>query len=278
MGIFRILGKIIDDFYFNGKYPMNTADSSEERTWIIIGTLWFTRQRPDHHLQCVTATVLIVEVLDGRLMREESSGQNSQTNTAFSNLFHKFIQSALVYYNDKRLATAIHGTADISKPSIATGVSIGGIAMLLKRSLEPFYYGRNYFHTLSGIVWVIATIDMVKHLKTTLGIPPAYESPYEYISALISSWLKMCPITPREENRYDLYKICAESGRHILLDLEVLMETEIKDASETGTFATWLNLIEGHVESYRTAYRTLTGIDLGAKELPKIQQEAEVLL
>ena len=59
------------------------------------------------------------------------------------------------------------------------------------------------------------------------------------------------PITPREENRYDLHKICAETGRHILLDLEVLTEIEIKDASETGPFATWLNLIEGHVESYR---------------------------
>ncbi len=277
MGIFRILGRLLDDFAFNGKYPMNTADSNNELTWIIMETM--VRQTKTG----LSSTVrdrnsayrrgLGWEIEEGRKLR-----QNSQTNTAFSNLFHKFIQNALIYYNDKRLAVAIQGTAAISKPSIATGVSIGGIAMLLKRSLEPFYYGRNYSNTMNGIVWVIATIDLVKNLRTTLGIPPAYEQPHEYISGAYQLLVENVPITPREENRYDLHKICAETGRHILLDLEVLTEIEIKDASETGPFATWLNLIEGHVESYRTAYRTLTGIDLGAKELPKIQQAAEVLL
>ena len=39
MGIFRILGRLLDDFAFNGKYPMNTADSSNELTWIIMETM-----------------------------------------------------------------------------------------------------------------------------------------------------------------------------------------------------------------------------------------------
>ena len=39
MGIFRILGRLLDDFAFNGKYPMNTADSNNELTWIIMETM-----------------------------------------------------------------------------------------------------------------------------------------------------------------------------------------------------------------------------------------------
>ena len=113
------------------------------------------------------------------------------------------------------MAVAIQGTAAISKPSIATGVSIGGIAMLLKRSLEPFYYGRNYSNTMNGIVWVIATIDLVKNLRTTLASP----LPTNNLTSIFPGYqllVENVPITPRKENRYDLHKICAETGRHIL--------------------------------------------------------------
>ena len=51
---------------------------------------------------------------------------------------------------------------------------------------------------------------------------------------LIRLLVEKVPITPREENRYDLHKICAETGRHILLDLEVLTEIEIKDQVKQG--------------------------------------------
>jgi hypothetical protein len=44
---------------------------------------------------------------------------------------------------------------------------------------------------------------------------------------------------------------------------------EVIDHSDTSPFGqldTWINVIEPKVEAYRSAYRALTGVDLGTKD------------
>ena len=270
MGIFKILGAILDDFASKGRFPLDISNSNNELTSIILEAM--VRQTKTG----LSSTVRDRENTYRRVIGWTSeSGRklslDSQVNNAFNNLFHKFIQNALIYYNDRRLATAIQGTAANAKPSTQTLVSIGNNMILLKRSFEPFLYGRNYSNTLNGLVWVIATVDLVKNMRSSLGIPARYEQPYEFIPAPYDILVAKRSITPSEENSYELYKTCAENGRDLLLDIEVLDEPEMKEANETGHLATWLNLVENRVEAYRTAYRIITGVDLGEKGTPRIE-------
>jgi hypothetical protein len=47
----------------------------------------------------------------------------------------------------------------------------------------------------------------------------------------------------------------------------------IKSNGPEGALDQWLSQIEAKVEGYRTAYRTLTGVDLGASPNPVIEQQ-----
>jgi hypothetical protein len=273
MGIFKILGAILDDFASKGKFPIDISNPSNELTSIILEAM--VRQTKTG----LSSTVRDREGTYRRTIGWTSEtgrklGLDSQINTAFNSLFHKFIENALMYYSDRRLATAIQGTAANAKPSAQTLVSIGNTMVLLQRAFESFHYGRNYSNTLSGIVWCIAAIDLVKNLRDSLGIPAAYEQPYEFIPAAYDILIAKRPVTLSEENPYELHKICAENGRDLLLDVDVFTETEMRDASETGPLATWLNLVEDRIEGYRTAYRSLTGVDLGGQGVPRIDQQA----
>jgi hypothetical protein len=74
-----------------------------------------------------------------------------------------------------------------------------------------------------------------------------------------------------DSNRYSLHKECADRGRNLALDLEVI---NYKDANPGGELEFWLNSVEGDIEGYRTAYKSLTGIDLGAPGAITVEQQA----
>jgi hypothetical protein len=62
---------------------------------------------------------------------------------------------------------------------------------------------------------------------------------------------------------------CATSGRDILLGMEVIK------TGKTDELTGWINEIESKVESYRSSYRAMTGVDLGMKTPPPtIEQRA----
>lgn len=109
-------------------------------------------------------------------------------------------------------------------------------------------------------------------MRTTLGIPPAFDEPHEFVPAAYDILvLKRRPVQT-EINRYEAHKDCAEHGRNLLLDIAVL---EVGDTSPGGQLELWLAQVEGEVESYRKAYRDLTGsVDLGTAGTPTIEQEA----
>lgn len=263
MGIFKILGVILDDFATKGKYPIpndgKTAAVLETMVRLTkMGLSSTVRDRDSSYRRCLGWTSDV-----GRKLNLETV-----VNTAFNNLFHKFIQTALEYYKDKRLAVAIRGAAvPAPPPSVATLITIGDTIDLLKKAFKPFDLGRNYLNTLSGIVWVIAGMDLIKRLRTTLGIPETLEKPHEYLSAAYDILVMGRPITPSEINRYKLHLECARDARDILLDIEVL------DYTNREKLETWLELVEDKIEGYRTAYRSLTGIDLATPGTPTIEQQ-----
>jgi hypothetical protein len=275
MGVFKILGVILDDFATRGGFPISNGslqqDLRDDVTALVLEAM--CRQ---------TKAGLSSTVRDRDATYRRALGWTSdvgrplnvpaQVNKGTNQLFHKFLQAAISFNTAKRLAVAIRGTTTpASAASLATLVDISDTLTQLKQRFETFHYGRSYYNTLSGIVWAVAGLTVLRELRTTLGIPAAYDQPHEFIPAAYDLLVLKRPPTQTETNRYEGHKDCAEFGRNLLLDIEVLNET---DTGPNGELERWLAQVEGDVEGYRKAYRDLTGVDLGAEGTPAIEQEA----
>lgn len=279
MGIFQILGAILDSFATSGRLPISNGSLD------IAGT---PPIRDD-----IVALVLEVMVRQTKMgmatstrdrgaLYRTSAGWNSnvgqklnlntEVNYGFNTLFHKLVFNALEFYRDRRLAVAIQTAAGpVTRPSVATVVTISDTIDVLKKRFEAFSYGRNYYNALSGILWAIAGMSLIREIRTTLGIPPAFNDPHEYISAAYDILVLKRPVTSGDSNRYVLHRDCARNARDILLDLEVINH---RDTAQGGEVERFLDQREASFESYRTAYKILTGVDLGASATPTIEQQA----
>ena len=276
LGIFQILGTILDAFATNGRLPISNGSIDlglkDDIVAVVLevmvrqmkmGLSSTVRDRAGAYRTALGWTSDTGRKLD----------LQTEVNTGFTAQFHKFVFHALDFYKDKRLAVAIQGAAGGSaRTSVATLITISDTLEVLKKRFEPFAYGRNYYNTLSGIVWAIAGMSVIRDLRATFGIPPAYESPDEYITAAYDLLVLKRPVTNGETNRYIVHRECAKNARDILLDLEVINHQD-KRSNPPGELENWLNQIEAKVEGYRTAYRTLTGVDLGATGAQTIEQQ-----
>lgn len=276
MGIHQILGAILDSFAYSGKLPISN------------GSIDLTTYRDD-----ITALVLEIMVRQTKMglsstTRDRNalfrttlgwvteSGRklnlDTQVNTGFNSLFHKFIFHAQEFYRDKRLAVAIQGAAGgVAKPSVATLITISNTVDVLKKRFEAFQYGRNYHNALSAILWTIGGLTVIRELRTTIGIPSAFDSADEFVPAAYDLLVLKRPVTQGDTNRFIVHRQAAQNGRDLLLDLEVLNHL---DTNDPGELSRWLTQVEPKVEAYRTAYQTLTGVDLGASATSTIEQQA----
>jgi hypothetical protein len=277
MGIFRILGVILDDFARRGRLPISNGslgpDIRDDIAALVLevmvretktGMSSTVRDRESSYRRTLGWT------LDpqGRLK------QDTQTNTGFSELFHTFVSHALEFYAARRLAVAIRGaTVPAAPPSAATLVTIGRTIDVLKKRFEVFDYGRNYYNTLNGIIWAIAGMTVVRELRRTLGIPEAFDRPHEYIPAAYDLLVAGRSVTEGETNRYTLHRDSARNARDLLLDIQVLGHETTAFAEPGGELDRWLTQVEGRIEGYRTAYQALTGIDLGATGARRVEQQ-----
>ena len=275
MGIFQILGAILDAYACNGRIPISNGSIDpgvrDDIAAVVLEIM--TRQVKSGLSSAVRDRACAYRTSLGWM---SDSGRklniDAETNTGFNTLFHKLVYHALEFYRDKRLAVAIQGTAAAAgPPSVATLITISDTIDLLKKRFEAFAYGRNYTNTLSGIVWAIGGMAVIRELRTTLGIPTAYNDPHEYIPAAYDLLVAKRTVTQGDSNRYLLHRECARNGRDILLDLEVLAYEKKNRGEELDN---WLTQIEAKVEGYRTAYRGLTGVDLGVSATPVIEQQA----
>jgi hypothetical protein len=277
LGIHKILGVILDDFATRGAFPisngsLDTNSLRDDVAALVLeamcrqtksGLSSTMRDRCATYLRCLGWTT------------EDCRPLNlpSKVNQGASKLFHSFIQAGSSFNTAKRFADAIRGsTVPAAAASVATLVEISDTLTLLKQRFEVLHYGRNYYNTLSGIVWTFAGLALIRELRTTLGIPPAYEQPHEYVPAAYDLLVLNRPSAPSGVNRYEVHKNCAVLGRNLLLDIEVLDE---KDTAPNGELERWLAQVEGEIEGYRKAYRDLTGgVDLGVPGTPVIEQDA----
>lgn len=274
MGIFQILGVILDAFACNGRLPISNGsidpglrdDIAALVLEVMVRQTKMGMSTTVRDRGCSYQTALGWTTSSARKLNLDTG-----VNTGFNTLFHKFIFNTLEFYKDKRLAVAIRGSAaPVAPPSVATLITISDTLDVLKKRFEAFDYGRNYYNALSGIVWVIAGMTVIRELRTTLGIPSAYNQPHEYIPAAYDLLVMKRPVTSGDSNRYLVHRECAKNGRDILLDMEVINH---QDRNPGGELERWLTQIEAKVEGYRTAYRTLTGVDLGASADPVIEQQ-----
>ena len=275
MGIPQILGAILDSYACNGRLPISNGSLEtglrDDVTALVLEVM--TRQVKTgmsstvRDRACLYRTTLGWTSDAGRKLNLDTN-----LNSGFHTLFHKFIYHSLEFFKDKRLAVAIRGTAaPAAPPSVATLITIRDTLDVLKKRFETFHYGRNYYNALSGIMWTIAGMSAIRELRTTLGIPPAFESADEFIPAAYDILVLKRPVTSGETNRYLVHKECADKGRDILLDMEVIDHTRANPGEELEA---WLTQIEAKIEGYRTAYRTLTGVDLGLSPNPVVEQVA----
>lgn len=273
MGIFKMLGAVLDDFVTRGKYPFPNNDLNA----LIMEAM--VRQ---------TKSGLSSTVRDRDASYRRTLGWTSEVgrklasparlNTGFNQHFHKFLNLALTWYNDRRLAQAIQSANNIRK-SVATLTAISETLKDLKATFDEFKHGRNYSHTLSGIVWAVSGLTLIRDLRSPLAIPPGTtnQDPSQYIPAAYDLLIKNVPAGATDPSHYTQHLACAANGRDILIDLEVLKFENTDDGpndDDRGDLTVWLDVVEAKIERYRTAYQGLTGVDLGAPGNPTIEQQA----
>ena len=257
MGIFKILGVLLDDYNYKGKFtisglrstPSNPTDYSTLMDMICtlhrIGISSNLRDRV-----CLYQRVLGVSIAN-------NLGIESERNAGFMNTFNRLIDYALEYYKTKQLAQAIQAQASPSvqpRSSVATQTSIKDTIKVLQQHFEPFQYGRNLINTFLGIATVHATLCLLNMVKTELGIPAQYNKPEEFIPAAYDILVAKRSIKLNEANRFIIFDNCASYGYRLLTDIEQLRLNELKTIGTGSSLDVWLNDIEGLVEGYRNAY------------------------
>lgn len=275
--VFQVLGVILSDYATHGRLPISNGSLDpgirDDITALVLEVM--TRETKTGN----SSTVRDRDSTYRRTLGWTSElgrklGVDAQANTGLSTQWHAFIHHSLQFFDARRMAVAIRGSAaPAPPPSVATLTTIGDIVRSLKKLFEVFDYGRNFQNTLNGLVWLIAAMSVVREIRTTLGIPPAFDRPHEYMDAAYAILIQKRGVTTGEVNRYSLSRDLARHGRDVLLDIEVLNDQAIGFSDVGGELERWLAQREAKIEGYRTAYRALTGVDLGTAIPSSIQQQ-----
>ncbi len=254
MGIFKILGALMDDYNYQGRYPMtgnriNYNDLPVKYSELMDMICTLHRAGYGSNLRDRVATYQRVLGVD----LENNTGVSSERNTGFMSTFQKLMNQMLEYYNDKRLATAIQ-TGGQPRSSVATQTSVLDIMNLLKQQFEPLQYGRNQINAFLGIATVHATICLLYMIRKDIGIPDQYDEVEEFIPAAYDILVAKRSITQNEANRFIIYNNCATYGYRLLTDIETAELSQLNVSADGSTLNTWLDDVESLVEGYRNAY------------------------
>jgi hypothetical protein len=177
-----------------------------------------------------------------------------QINRSFIKLLFKLISQLLTFYRMRRVQDVIVGVVT-HQPSSAAYAEITKTIDLLKLAMQPFYYGSNYSDTLKGIVWVLASLYILRATRDKYGVPMSFAGFDQLIPAAYSNLVK--PGQTVESNRWVIYTAAAKGFRDFILSAGVL---------DTGVLAEVKMFViqeEDRVESIRHAVLQITGtIDL----------------
>lgn len=257
MGIFKILGTLMDDYNYRGKYPISNAvtNSGFANTYstLMENISLLYRMGISSNLRdriCLYQRTLGVDL-------ESNLDVKSERNEGFMRTFNRLIDYMLEYYKAKQLAQAIQSSTATSngiRSSVATQTSIRDTMQVLQQQFEAFEYGRNPINTFFGIATVYTTLCLLRLIKDEIGIPRQYERPEEFVPAAFEILVMGRPVTPSESNRFIIYDNCATYGYRLLNDLELINLNLFTTAAQNSPLDQWLDDVEGLVEGYRNAY------------------------
>jgi hypothetical protein len=261
MGLFRMVGALLDDFVTRGHLLLRNDDWSAYvlETLVRDSKMGLASRRNDRASS-------FLRVLGWKPPAGEALS-GVKVNTAFNEQFHTLVRVALRFYKERQVSETIGSRSTVFSPSSATVTAVRTATVELRNAFEPFEYGRNYVHTLQGVAGVVGALALLRDLRRDLGVPAGLSQPEQYIPLLFDRLLPAEAGSMRQANRYTAHRDCAQAGRDILLDVHFLPEDE-------GTLRLWLGMMESHFELYRAGYRSLTGVDLGADEQRPIEQAA----
>ncbi len=253
MGIFKILGALMDDYNYRGKYTISGNRNNNSYSVLMDSICTLHRLGLSSNLRdriCTYQKVLGVSI-------ENNLNIESEQNTGFMRTFNKLMDHMLEYYKAKQLAVAINSTSGPQRSSVATQTSIFDTMKLLKQQFEPLQYGRNQINTFLGIATVHATLALLFNIRKEIGIPDQYNSPEEFIPAAYDILVAKKPLTLNESNRFIIYDNCATYGYRLLTDVEKIDLTQVNIIALGSSLDIWLNDVEGWVEGYRNAYASV---------------------
>jgi hypothetical protein len=262
MGIFDILKALMNDYNFAGKLPISAkAENTTSDTTLQYSSLMdtvSTLYRIGIGSNNIDRKTLYQRVLGVSLNGENGTAVASEKNESFMRNFNKLIGYMIDFFRDKQLAQAIRDTnTNTIRSSVATQTAIRDTILVLQKNFEVFDYGRNRINTFLGIATVFATICLLRMLKDEIGVPRQFNEPHEFIPAAYDILVAKRPVTSNENNRFTIFDNCASYGYRLLTDIEFIEPSALTTVAIGSTLDAWLNDIEGVVEGYNNAYKSL---------------------
>jgi hypothetical protein len=251
--IFGMIRKILQDYQYNGYYPIA---SNSLASIVLEAMLRETRKGLSHTMAdryfnyykvILFQPSNIISDMNYQTEVEPEMKPGYATGSLHGYLinlngdFHlgQFIQKVLSYYKERRLA----GQSPFG--NAAAIESIIHFIHNLKTSFKAFEFGRSYYNTLNGIVWLVSGLSLIWELRTTLQFD--HVDFYEVMSAAQGRVLGHgFGNDTSKAVSLNLAHRRANAIRSILLDLEVL------DTSNLTEVQTWLDLAENKFESLNT--------------------------
>ena len=261
MGIFKILGALMDDYNYTGKYPVSSKVSfdgandvfANKYTSLMESVSLLYREGLSSNLRdrvCTYQRVLGVTI-------DNNLNITSEKNEGFMKSFNKLIGYMLEFYKAKQLAVAIQSAGNNGRSSVATQTSIRDTIIEMNQHFETMEYGRNMTNTFAGIATVYITICLIQLIRNEIGIPTQYERPDEFIPAAYDILVLKRTAVSNNTNRFTIYDNCASYGYRLLTDIQLLNTSMIQPVAVGSSLDLWLNDVEGLVEGYNNAYKSV---------------------
>lgn len=264
MGIFKILGALLDDYNYHGKLPLSgnvgATNGGPENEYSPLLDMVSTLYRIGIGSNIKDRASLYKRVLGMDLPGYEPG--NAEPNTGFKKAFDAFNAATSEYYKAKQLAQAIQSTTvDSVRSSVATQTTIRDTVEIMQKNFEVLKYGRSQINAFLGIATVYATICLIRMLRDEIGVPRQYETPDEFIPAAHAILVLKRKPSSSTLNRFTVYDNCATYGYRLLTDIQLADPQQLTKVSLGSKLDLWLNNIEGWVEGYANARRQAAALE-----------------